>query len=25
MSYVYPEDPKQLPKELAGVTWPPKT
>jgi mannose-6-phosphate isomerase-like protein (cupin superfamily) len=25
MSDVYPEDPKQLPKELAGVTWPPKT
>jgi mannose-6-phosphate isomerase-like protein (cupin superfamily) len=24
MKYVYPEDPKQLPKELAGVTWPPK-
>jgi mannose-6-phosphate isomerase-like protein (cupin superfamily) len=21
---LYPEDPKQLPKELAGVTWPPK-
>ena len=25
MKLVYPEDPKQLPKELAGVTWPPKT
>lgn len=24
MSLVYPEDPKQLPKELAGVHWPPK-
>ncbi len=22
---LYPEDPKQLPKELAGVTWPPKS
>ena len=25
MKLVYPEDPKQLPKELAGVIWPPKT
>jgi mannose-6-phosphate isomerase-like protein (cupin superfamily) len=25
MKLVYPEDPKQLPKELAGVTWPPTT
>ncbi len=24
MSLIYPTDPKQLPKELAGVTWPPK-
>jgi mannose-6-phosphate isomerase-like protein (cupin superfamily) len=24
MSLVYPVDPKQLPKELAGVQWPPK-
>jgi hypothetical protein len=21
---IYPVDPKQLPKELAGVEWPPK-
>src|SRR6266404_2411143 len=25
MSLVYPVDPKQLPKELAGVEWPPKS
>ncbi len=25
MSLFYPEDPKQLPKELAGAEWPPKT
>jgi mannose-6-phosphate isomerase-like protein (cupin superfamily) len=25
MKLLYPEDPKQLPKELDGVTWPPKT
>ena len=25
MSRIYPVDPKQLPKELAGVEWPPKT
>src|SRR6266542_2105076 len=25
MSLIYPVDPKQLPKELAGVEWPPKT
>jgi len=25
LSQFYPVDPKQLPKELAGVTWPPKT
>ena len=25
MSVLYPTDPKQLPKELAGVEWPPKT
>ena len=24
LSLIYPTDPKQLPKELAGVTWPPK-
>lgn len=24
MSLIYPVDPKQLPKELAGVQWPPK-
>jgi mannose-6-phosphate isomerase-like protein (cupin superfamily) len=24
MSLIYPSDPTQLPKELAGVTWPPK-
>jgi mannose-6-phosphate isomerase-like protein (cupin superfamily) len=24
MSFIYPVDPKQLPKELAGVEWPPK-
>jgi mannose-6-phosphate isomerase-like protein (cupin superfamily) len=24
MSLIYPEDPKQLPKELAGAEWPPK-
>jgi len=24
MSLVYPTDPKQLPKELSGVEWPPK-
>jgi mannose-6-phosphate isomerase-like protein (cupin superfamily) len=24
LSLIYPEDPKQLPKELAGVEWPPK-
>jgi mannose-6-phosphate isomerase-like protein (cupin superfamily) len=24
MSLIYPVDPKQLPKELAGVDWPPK-
>lgn len=24
LSLFYPQDPKQLPKELAGVTWPPK-
>ena len=24
MSVLYPTDPKQLPKELAGVKWPPK-
>jgi len=23
MKVYYPVDPKQLPKELAGVTWPP--
>jgi mannose-6-phosphate isomerase-like protein (cupin superfamily) len=25
MSIIYPVDPKQLPKELAGVEWPPKS
>jgi mannose-6-phosphate isomerase-like protein (cupin superfamily) len=25
MSHIYPVDPKQLPKELAGVQWPPKS
>jgi len=25
MSLIYPVDPKQLPKELAGVEWSPKT
>lgn len=25
MSLIYPVDPKQLPQELAGVTWPPTT
>jgi hypothetical protein len=24
MSLIYPVDPKQLPKELAGVKWPPE-
>jgi hypothetical protein len=24
LSLIYPVDPKQLPKELAGVDWPPK-
>jgi len=24
MSLIYPVDPKQLPKELAGKEWPPK-
>jgi len=24
LSLIYPVDPKQLPKELAGVTWPPQ-
>ena len=24
LSLIYPQDPKQLPKELAGVEWPPK-
>jgi hypothetical protein len=24
MSLIYPVDPKQLPKELRGVEWPPK-
>jgi mannose-6-phosphate isomerase-like protein (cupin superfamily) len=24
MSLIYPVDPRQLPKELAGVVWPPK-
>lgn len=24
LSLIYPEDPKQLPQELAGVEWPPK-
>jgi mannose-6-phosphate isomerase-like protein (cupin superfamily) len=25
LSLIYPVDPKQLPKELAGMEWPPKT
>jgi len=25
MSLIYPVDPKQLPKELSGVEWPPKS
>ena len=25
MSLIYPVDPKQLPKELTGVEWPPKS
>jgi len=25
MSLIYPVDPKQLPKELAGMEWPPET
>lgn len=25
LSLIYPVDPKQLPKELAGVQWPPKS
>jgi mannose-6-phosphate isomerase-like protein (cupin superfamily) len=25
LSSIYPVDPKQLPKELEGVVWPPKT
>jgi len=25
LSLIYPVDPKQLPKELAGVEWPPKS
>jgi len=25
MSLIYPVDPKQFPKELAGVRWPPKS
>ena len=25
LSLIYPENPKQLPKELAGVDWPPKS
>jgi len=25
LSVIYPVDPKQLPKELAGVQWPPKS
>jgi hypothetical protein len=25
MSLIYPVDPKELPKELAGVEWPPKS
>jgi hypothetical protein len=24
LSLIYPVEPKQLPKELAGVEWPPK-
>jgi mannose-6-phosphate isomerase-like protein (cupin superfamily) len=25
LSLIYPEEPTKLPRELAGVTWPPKT
>jgi hypothetical protein len=25
MSLFYPVDPKQLPRELAGIAWPPQT
>jgi hypothetical protein len=25
ISLIYPADPKQLPKELAGVEWPPRS
>jgi hypothetical protein len=25
MSLIYPVDPKQLPEQLAGVQWPPKS
>jgi mannose-6-phosphate isomerase-like protein (cupin superfamily) len=25
LSLIYPQDPTQLPKELAGATWPPKS
>jgi hypothetical protein len=25
MSGIYPVDPRQLPKELTGVDWPPQT
>ena len=25
LSLIYPVDPKQLPRELAGVDWPPKS
>ena len=25
LSLIYPVDPKQLPREMAGVTWPPQT
>ena len=25
LTLIYPADPKQLPRELAGVTWPPQT
>ena len=25
LALIYPVDPKQLPKELAGVQWPPKS
>jgi hypothetical protein len=25
LSRIYPADPKQLPKELEGVVWPPTT